>query len=372
MNNNVVVNNPFTPVFGKIPPVLAGRTSVVDSLVCALSSDASSPELCSIITGVRGSGKTTLLQYIKFAAEELGWIVPSVTSQAGMLDDILQRARSAAQHLANPSPGNGKKLTSLKGPHIGVTWENEPALPMNFRSQITEMLDQLEATNTGILFLVDEIDGELDEMITLSTVFQHLIGENKKVALLMAGLPYHVNSLLTGKTTSFLRRAAQFHLGNLQNFEVEEAFNLTVQEGGKSIAEDALDLAVAKIEGFPFMMQLVGFRSWAASGKSEIIEANHVKQGSKIAREELKSRIFGATVSELTKSDLEFLAAMNKGEHTERAEIAQRTGRSSSWISKHKKRLLSSGVIEETRLGNVKFALPGFAEYLTEEGITAA
>ena len=370
MTNTSPTDNPFTPVFGKIPPVLAGRTSVIDALVDALSSGASNPELCSIITGVRGSGKTTLLQYIKFRAEELGWIVASVTSEEGMLDDILQRARSASEHLTSSAAQNERKLTAFRGPHIGFTWDNEPEPQLNFRSQITELLDELAETGTGILFLVDEINGELNEMVRLSTVFQHLIGENRKVALFMAGLPYHVNSLLTGKTTSFLRRAAQFHLGNLENYEVEEAFNLTVKEGGKSINDDALELAVKEIEGFPFMMQLVGYRSWASSGNNNAIGVNHVKQGSKIAHEELKTRIFSATVSELTKGDLDFLMAMNCGKPTKRAEISQRTGRTSSWISKYKKRLLSSGVIEETRLlGDLKFALPGFADYLKEIGV---
>ena len=369
MNNAKEIDNPFTPVFGKIPPVLAGRTYVIDALIEALSSEASSPEICSIITGVRGSGKTTLLQYIKFRAEELGWIVASTTSEKGMLDDIIQRVKSASEHLTGTSIGNNRHLTSFKAPHIGFSWENEPVAPANFRSKITKQLDELSETNTGILFLVDEVNGELDEMIRLTTVFQHLIGENKKVALFMAGLPYHVNSLLTGKTTSFLRRAAQFHLGNLEDYEVEEAFNLTVKEGGKSIEEDALDLAVKKIQGFPFMMQLVGFRSWAASTNIETIKKIHVQQGSKIAKEELKSRIFGATISELTKGDIEFLSAMNSNGQTKRCEIAEHTERTSSWISKYKKRLLSAGIIEETRLGNLQFALPGFAEYLNEEAL---
>ena len=371
MNSTRTSMNPFTPVFGKIPPVLAGRTSVIDGLVEALDSNASSPELCSIITGVRGSGKTTLLQYVKFRAEELGWIVASTTSEKGMLDDIIQRVELASKHLTNTSSnGSKRRPTSFNTPHVGLTWENEPEMSLNFRSQITNLLDELAETDTGIVFMVDEIDGELDEMRHLSTVFQHLIGENKKVALFMAGLPYHVNSLLTGKTTSFLRRAAQFYLGNLQNYEVEDAFSLTVQEGGKSIKEDALDLAVKEIEGFPFMMQLVGFRSWSASGNNNAIEMKHVQRGSKIAREELKSRIYGATVSELTKGDLEFVAAMNKKGQTKREEIVNRTKRTSSWVSKYKKRLLSSGVIEETQLGDLKFALPGFADYLSEMGVS--
>ena len=116
------------------------------------------------------------------------------------------------------------------------------------------------------------------------------------------------------------------------------------------------------------MMQLVGYHSWASSGNSDEIEVKHVQQGSKIAHKELKTRIFGATVSELSKGDLEFLTAMNCDKPTKRAEVTQHTVRTSNWISKYKKRLVSSGVIKETRLGDLKFALPGFEEYLEEIG----
>ncbi len=121
----------------------------------------------------------------------------------------------------------------------------------------------------------------------------------------------------------------------MEDYEVEEAFNLTVQEGGKPINTDALELAVKEIEGFPFMMQLVGYHSWASSGNSDEIEVKHVQQGSKIAHKELKTRIFGATVSELSKGDLEFLRAMNCDKPTKRAEVAQHTVRTSNWISKY-------------------------------------
>ena len=361
-------NNPFTPVFGKVPAVLAGRTTVIDNLLGALESGGSSPDLCSIISGVRGSGKTTLLQYVKFRAEELGWIVASVTAQSGMLEDILQRVRVASDHLVSQT--SNKKLKSVNFMLVGVTWENKEEPSLNFRSQITNLLDELENTNTGILFMVDELDGNLDEMVKLATTFQHLIGEEKKVALFMAGLPYNISSLLNGKTTSFMRRAARFLLDNLKDYEVEEAFRLTIEQGGKEISEEALELAIQKIQGFPFMLQLVGYRSWVAAGLNKVIEIEHVEQGSRVANKELEERVFSATIGELTKGDREFLKAMNKDESvTTREQIAEKTGRSSSWVSKYKRRLLESGVIEETLLGDLQFALPDFAAFLTKIGI---
>lgn len=51
------------------------------------------------------------------------------------------------------------------------------------------------------MITVDEIDASLDEMTKLVTVYQHFVREDRKVALLMAGLPYRVSSLLSGKST---------------------------------------------------------------------------------------------------------------------------------------------------------------------------
>ena len=44
---------------------------------------------------------------------------------------------------------------------------------MNFRSRITNLLDELAKTDTGILFMVDELDGSLKEMAKLATTFNY-------------------------------------------------------------------------------------------------------------------------------------------------------------------------------------------------------
>lgn len=359
--------NPFTPLFGRVPAVIAGREDIIASLSEALESDAISPELCSIITGVRGSGKTTLLRHLSFCAEQLGWVVASTTAEKGMLKDLLVKAKTSAAHLVEKK--EQRKITQVGIGSIGsVAWETTSDEDSNWRSKITLLLDELSKTNTGILFVVDEIDASLEEMTQLATVFQLLVGENKKVALFMAGLLYHVSSLLLGKTTSFLRRAQQFKLGSIPDYAIKEAFCLTIQEAGKEIDKDALDYAVKVIDGFPYLLQLVGFRAWNASKNSQTITLKNVKQGAEIAKEELRDKIFTSTMQELSNGDKEFLKAMNKdNEYTLRCEIEKATKRDSSWISRYKKRLLEAGVIEEPFQGKFKFSLPNFAEYLAQE-----
>lgn len=95
----------------------------------------------------------------------------------------------------------------------------------------------------------------------------------------MAGLPHNVSGLLSGSSTSFLRRACKHTLGSIPPCEVEDAFRLTMKQGGRFVASDALKLAVDAIGGFPFMLQLVGYRTFNATGTRETVEIQDVARG---------------------------------------------------------------------------------------------
>lgn len=359
--------NPFTPVFGKVPAYMAGRERIVEDMVMAFESEGNDPNLCSIFVGARGTGKTALLTYLGYRAQQLGWVSVNVTASDGMLEDILQRLREASRHLVAEPPA--RKLTGASVAGVGgMSWENAAAPRANWRTRMNALLDELGEAGTGVLITVDEVDCSVGEMVSLVTTYQHFVREDRRVALLMAGLPHRVSDLLTGKSTSFLRRAAQHPLGSIPPYEVKEAFRLTVEDGGKEIGDGALQEAAEAIGGFPFMFQLVGYRSWNMARRSPEISAEHVRRGAALAQEELESRVFGATLSELSAGDVEFLRAMDPadGALTSRKELMERLGKGSSHVSTYKRRLLDAGVIEEPRNGEFRFGLPGFGDYLAK------
>ena len=114
-----------------------------------------------------------------------------------------------------------------------------------------------------------------------------------------------------------------------------------------------------------FRLQLVGYRSWSASHDDGVISIDHVRQGVGLAQEELESRVFDATLSELSQADIEFLLAMSQDEgKTLQANLKARLAKSPSQVSIYKKRLLEAGVIDEPVRGKLVFALPGFKDYL--------
>ena len=230
------------------------------------------------------------------------------------------------------------------------------------------LLDALAAHNTGLLITVDEVTPHLDEMIRLASVYQLFIREGRKISLLMAGLPSQVSSLLNDPAVTFLRRASQYDLPRIDDYEIEAAFQKTIEDSGRTIEKKALNEAVSAIGGFPYMMQLVGFRAWESAGNAKRITTRAVSEGIHMAALDLERRVIKTTVQELSSGDIAFLGAMLPDKDISMVSaIEQRMKKNSGYVSRYRARLLESGVIETAGRGKLRFALPGLKEYLLRE-----
>lgn len=361
-----VLENPFTPSFGEVPAHLAGRKEAVRDVSRALKSLKRRPELSTIFSGARGTGKTTLLSLLSDEALREGWVVASVTAMPGMLEDIEIRTRRDADHLLRDS--DGPRVSSIGIPQVvDVEFAERQEMASNWRSRMDDILDDLAESGAGLLITVDELDAELDEMIQLAAVYQHFVREGRRVALLMAGLPSEVSALLSDKTVSFLRRAQIMQLGRIDDAEIADALAKTIREGGRSVDLLALDRAVEAIDGFPFMMQLVGFRAWDARLEADEITAADFDFAISVARREMANRILDATYKDLSAGDIKFVESMaaDEGDSTI-ADLVARLGWSSSQVAQYRRRLLEAGVIGERRRGVIGFDIPYFREYVRE------
>lgn len=358
--------NPFTPTFGKVPLFMAGRRDILDSMQQAFEDGPGNPNLSSILIGPRGSGKTALLACIADEARSHGWICAQVSAIPGMLDDILERVREAASEFVERHSS-----AHIKGIGIAqileIELERDDVRSGNWRTRMNKLLDSLAEYDIGVLITVDEVRIGLDEMIQLAAVYQHFVQEDRKVALVMAGLPHHVAELVDDKSISFLRRSRQHHLRRIGNADIESALRKTIAESGGSIDDSALSACVDASEGFPYMMQLVGFWTWDSSFDGRITPED-AKRGIRLARQEIETGVYDATYRELSGGDLRFLQAMlpDEGEST-LADISARMGVKSNYSSKYKSRLLERGVIGDRGGRRVGFDLPGFREYLLEK-----
>ena len=360
------MQNLFTPNFGQVPFCLAGREDVIEDVTRALDNTPGDPNQTTIIVGARGTGKTALLRALADEADQRGWIAVNVVCLPGMLEDVVQQVtRKAASFLESEK---GVRFKSLSIASVfGIEWEYSQGLQPNWRSRMTDILEALAEHDLGLLITIDEVDPALDEMIQLASVYQLLAGEGRKVALLMAGLPYQVSTLLADKSVSFLRRSAQCYLESISDEDVEAAFLATVAASGREIGDEALHEAVVVIKGFPYMLQLVGFRACQATGEAPSIEGDAIERGVHLAERDMRMRVLKATLDELSDSDLAFLEAMLKEDRpSTAAQIASRLGKSAAHVSTYRKRLLEQGVIENAGRSKFDFALPSLREYLPE------
>ena len=357
-----IERNPFTPAFGTVPPILAGRSLLLDEMRTAFMAGSGDPNLSSILVGARGTGKTVCLSCISKEAEEEGWIAVAVSALPGMLEDIYEQTMMAGRDALPQEPK--MRLTGITAGPVGATWESAAQEQGNWRTRMTGVLSILADSGIGLLITVDEVDASLDEMITLAAVYQHFVRERRKVALVMAGLPSNVDALVSNKSVSFLRRAQRHALGLVSTPDVYDAVRRTVEGAGKAIEADALAACVDAIKGFPYMLQLVGYRCWQAAGSKKTIDLGDARHGIEAAALDFEERVIASTYRELSPTDIRFVQAMlpDAGE-SRLADIAERLGVTSSYASKYRARLRAAGVIEEVARGIVRFSIPGFREY---------
>ena len=358
------MQNPFTPSFGIVPLYLAGREMILSDLRRALQNGPGDPSLCSIIVGPRGSGKTALLSCIADEAMRQGYIVADTTAVPGMLEDILQRALDASAEIVTRH--SSKKVTGISvGQFLGIEWQESAPPKENWRSRMTTLLRELKKTDSGLLITVDEVRANLDEMIQLAAVYQLLIRDGFKCALVMAGLRVHCNQLLDDDSTSFLRRAKQYPLERISDTEIDRAFRKTIESGGKQIQAAALKSAVSASGGYPYMMQLVGFSIWEESGERKTIHEQDAEKGVHAALQDFQNGVLNSTYRELSSGDRTFLRALSDDVSENRvSDIAARMNKTAGYVSSYKLRALEAGVIEETPGKTLMFSIPFFREYL--------
>ena len=358
-------SNPFTPSFGKTPPILAGRNTLLNSFEHAFSESPNDPNLCSLFAGPRGVGKTVLLSHLANMAQSNAWVSANVTARPGMLEDIIERTKEAAvEFIEKPASARLSSVSVLGG--LGASWEFAGKGSKNWRSRMNQILDSLQKHEVGLVITIDEVDPTLDELIDFAATFQHFVREDRKVALLMAGLPINISALLSNKSVSFLRRCTQHQIGRIKDDDVMCALRQTFNESGKQISDDSLDYATERIGGFAYMMQLVGFRMWDVANNSNNVSIEHAKLGCKLAQKGFVDGVVKKTLQELSDGDIAFLEAMltDTGGQSKLSDIAQRLGKSTNYARVYKTRLVTQGVISAPRRGMVAFELPLLRECL--------
>ncbi|MCY1158881.1 MAG: family ATPase [Citricoccus sp.] len=361
--------NPFKPTAGAAPPLLVGRQPILDAFQESIDDGPGAPFLLQLMTGARGVGKTVMLNELGEVAVRNGWIVIHATAGPGMLDRIARRAARYRQELGSPDRGPGTtswKITTPVGELGRESHTSDPELRI-WLDEVADLLDVLEDHGTGVCVTIDEIHSlDLGQMQILAGDVQMFVREGRRISLIMAGLPRAVEELLAGdsRPTTFLRRAERPLLADVPVAEVADSFFQIITDADRSISDELAMECAQATEGYPFMIQLVGYHVWRQAGRGPITQ-EHVTAGVAAAQSRLGALVHEPALADLSAVDRTFLVAMARDDGPSRlGDIAGRMSRDRRYASVYRDRLLKAGMIRAAGHGLVDFEAPYLREYL--------
>lgn len=369
--------NPYTPSFGVTPPLLVGRSVMLASFEAAIDGTPGEVGRATLVTGLRGVGKTVMLNALEDIAVSRGWLVISETATKGLAERITTEAlpKLLAEHDPRASKRRitGVTLPMSSGGFVSTVEERHRPVA-NMRSQLTALTGLLAPNGTGVLITVDEIHrGAIDDLREITTVVQHAFREGLDVAFVGAGLKPNINELRSDRMLTFLRRAHVQELGRLSYEASARALSEPIVEGGRTIDDDALDYAVRGTQGYPFLVQFIGSKSWQEAGDAGRIQLAHARRAVRLARQAMGQYIYEPTLAALSVGDRTYLAAMASDDGPSlSSEIRLRMRAKAGYVGVYRQRLINAGIIEPAGYGRVQFTTPYLREYLREHVVSEA
>lgn len=182
-------------------------------------------------------------------------------------------------------------------------------------------------------------------------------------------MPSDVSDLLMEGVATFLRRADRINLHEAAIAEVTASYSELFSQGGISISPDLIAEEAEATEGYPFLIQLVGYYLCLEAGKAEWkLDRSQIRGGIATAQRRNTLVVVESALSDISDRDRDFLDAMTTQDGPSAAgQIGGILKAKPNVISKYRNRLIAAGLIESAGYGKVDFAIPGLRQYLREE-----
>lgn len=352
------MENPFNPNFGQVPEMFFGRQEIIEELLEA-AKNPRSPWRTTLLIGVRGTGKTALMRDVSRMMTDA--IVISVSSNAQLTVDILDGLSEA---VFERKLGLRAKvgIPGVLEVEIGSATDD----PKGFMGTARHLLNALNAKEQLVIFTVDEVQGDMKEMITFAHAYQQFLGEGYNVMLIMSGLPNYIDKILRDKSISFLRRSQQVTLAELPSpHEIIYGYEWAFQKTGKPVSDEIAEDAVFSTWGYPYMTQLLGYHLWNQA--SEDVTAENLAIALDKSREDMFTKVHRLVISELPDRQVDFLKAMADisadGRVAKIADIREALDWEVSQVGVYRHRLIDAGIIRPANYGEVRFTIPFTKEY---------
>ena len=373
-------SNPFKPTAGKMPPILIGRQDIVDDFSYALENGAGAPGRLMLITGQRGFGKTVMLTELRRTAQSFGWETFSETASQGMTQRLITALSSKKRQVAEATFAPSVSVAGIASVSLGSVAVVSPDATLNLREAINQRLKKL-SDGKGILFTVDETQAaQTEELVALATAIQHVIADEDLrqlpddkahgIAFAFAGLPAIVDDVVNNEVLTFLRRAMYYELEAIPLPDVRNAYIESVISSKKTLSTDCAERAAQASEGNPYLVQLIGYYMWQAAQArhSKEISEQDVEQGIRDAQSQFPMAVCVPAFKGLTSAQQHFLQAMapDYPMPSSLSDIAERAGKSMSWVGKYRTSLERAQMIHTSAWGMVAYSIPYFGKWIQQ------
>ena len=290
---NQVSAPPYTPGFGRRPPVVAGRDALVDDVARVLEVGPEHPRFCRALLGSRGTGKTVLLDVIgEIASKELGWAVLHVQAmqEESLVAVLLQRIPEAVKPWGRLG-GGSKELQAQLSVGVNSAKAVERGHTVGTGGVAAAFEDALEHVGsfaarhgTGLLVSVDEAQmAPQEDFSALARALQTVVARRlQPVAVVFGGLETFRERLAGAGT--YASRLPIEELGNLEPSAARLALVEPAARRHVAWEDDALSLLVRRSGGHPYYVQLFGWHAWEAALGEATITLAHAESGLRSAR----------------------------------------------------------------------------------------
>jgi hypothetical protein len=382
------IHNPYAPGAGSPPPELAGRQAVREAVrVCIERLRLGRPAKSVLMVGLRGAGKTVLLDRMRHDAEASGvhtvrMEAPENRSLPALLAPQLRLALLRLSKVEAAKDYSIRGLRALAGfagklklkyrdIEVGLDYASEPGLADNgdLEGDLTALLEQVgiaaRSAQTVLVIFIDELQYvEEDQMAALISALHRCAQQQLPVTVIGAGLPQLRGRI--GEAKSYAERLFMLaEIGPLGKRDATEALVKPAANEGVELQQDAVDLIVAKTQGYPYFLQEWGKHAWDVASQSPITAVD-VANASDEAIATLDESFFRVRFDRLTPMEKKYLRAMaNLGPGPHRSgEIADELGRGVQSFGPIRGNLIAKGMIWSPTHGDTAFTVPLFDEFM--------
>jgi hypothetical protein len=368
MGNQNNIQRMFKPTFGNRPEQYIGRDGVIEQFMEGLSEPVGSRNRCTLFLGQRGMGKTALLLELSDRASKAGYVVARVTAHEGMPKAIIEQFQlNGSQYFKDEKRKVTGVTAGVLGFSFGLTFSEAAERQYGFRSKMSLLCDKFAEKGKGALILIDEVRTSA-AMREVAAAYQELVGDQKNIAIAMAGLPHAVSSVLNDSVLTFLNRATKVELGTISTNLISAYYEQSFRTIGITASDEIVDRAALSTRGIPYLMQLIGYYILQYTPEKGKVTNAIMEKAEKAAMEDMEDNVFKPILAPLSDNDKVFLKALAQcGGTVTTTNLQDALGKNGPAIQPYRKRLIEAGIIEAPRRGELVFAVPYLPEYILKE-----